>query len=115
MNKAEKQMLADQADEIKLLKAFTRTPRVLPDVIPYEGCDVLTGFVILKYSGTISPACSTFTSHGIGNNPTPDSKHAIPMYSTRLHALKALRNKLEDKFMEEAAQLDEKINALVNP
>ena len=110
MTKAEKAILTELKKELMLYKAFTRTPKVEPDVLPPEEWDTLNkGWVILLHAKDVTEGCTSKHNHNMWGNTHTTSKGAISLYSTELLALKALRNALELEFMKTVSSLDARI------
>jgi hypothetical protein len=95
MTKKEK----EQIEQLKLLAAFHRTQPVTPDIeIPDNTSSQLkTGFAITGYRENVrvEPACSTAAFHGLGTQRETTTQKGIPLYSTKLLALKAARHQQE--------------------
>lgn len=110
MTKAEKTALIELQKELMLYKAFTRTPEVEPDVLPPEEWDTINkGWVVLVHARDVTEGCTSKHNHNMWANTHTTSKGAISLYSTKLLALKALRNALEFEFMKAASSLDARI------
>ncbi len=99
--------------ELLIAKAFTRTPKVLPDVPPPESGGESVGFIYSSYGA--EPAWSTCTSHGRGPAIKPNggrrsgSQNSKHLFSTPVLALKAYRNSVEQECAEKLAKIDDQI------
>lgn len=112
MNKKEQQEMASLREELRVAKALRFTDTVNKD-IPHPAYDagLTLGWDFNAYSGAVKPCCSTSSYHGWGRTDKTDSQRGIAMFSTKLLALKGLRNALERKFAKELADVDEQIEA----
>ena len=113
MTKAEKQKILDLEYEISLLNAFNRTPMLTPDIIPHEGCGLLTGYTVNAHMQTVIPACTTYTAHGLNTHTSVYSRLPIELCSTKLLAAKILRNMVETDAAMNLARIDRLIKSLM--
>jgi hypothetical protein len=116
MNKKEQAELADLKNSLRLAKALRWTEQVLKDVPPPTTYGKETsGFVFNAYSFSVSAAWSSTVSHGIGSHAregrSSGSQNSISMYSTRLLALRGLRNAVEQESAKKLAEIDKQIEA----
>ncbi len=103
MNKKEKAEL----EKYKQLSALRMTEQVLPDVKkPTDYGDLATGYTFNGYSFKVSESCSSTVSHSTSGSLTTTSQSAIEMYSSKLLALKAMRNALELRYAKELRSVD---------
>lgn len=114
MNKKEQAELAELKNSLRLAKALRWTEPVGKDVPPpHTFGEEASGFVFNAYSSSVSAAWSSSGSHGIGSH-TRESKYggsqnSISMFSTRLLALRGLRNAVELEAAQKLARIDEQI------
>lgn len=112
MNKKEQAEMNALKMELALAKALRFTELVLPDIPePKPGDALVPGYRYNAYyqNPRVEPSCSTGTSHGFGTNTQTISQRPIEQYSTRLLALKALRNEMEIQCAKLLAGIDLKI------
>lgn len=57
----------------------------------------------------VEPACSSEISHGFGSNDETRSQGGMALYSTRMLALRALRNAVEMDCAKRLLDIDERI------
>lgn len=111
MNKKEQAEMADMRRELAEARALRYTPRVEPDLPaprPLTG-EKISGWDFNSYSFEVKQAWSESFAHG--NGPARDrrmtaSQGAVPLYSTKLRALKAMRNEMERKAARDQAEVD---------
>lgn len=89
-----------------------------PDIpIPAPGDKPTSGWQFNRYSRVVGPAWSASSFHGDG--PAKASHMAtqggIPLYSTKLRALRALRRNLERLCAEQLRAIDIQIEAALTP
>lgn len=81
-----------------------------PDVQPPTGFNELaTGYMFNVYSLRVDSACSSAASHAIGRTDKTTSQRSLALFSTRLRALRALRNAAERRCAEQLADIDRMI------
>lgn len=103
-------------EELKTKASFYRTEKVEPDVpIPtsYSEEKLSKGYRFLHFQsygecGRVEKACSSSIYHGEGWEKTT-SQGAIPLFSSRLLALKALRYEIELECMKKLRAVDKQI------
>lgn len=119
MNKAEKAAFESLKDELYKAKAFRFTETVLPDIpIPGYVDKPTSGWVCNVYSMRVGQAWSTSVAHGNGSARTPNSsgsQRGIPLYSTKLLALRAMRNAAENEYASKLASIDRLIEEEGDP
>jgi hypothetical protein len=104
LTKKEAAAHAEQIDKLTLRLALCWTPKVTPDIPPPEKFDMLhKGW--LDCHNRVEPACSSTIHHGFSHEG-PNSQQPRSLYSTRLLALKALRNDMEERFARELMRVD---------
>lgn len=120
MNKAEKQKMADLENELRKARAMRFTDKVVEDVPPpsigVKFGELTTGFAVVgtgEYA-RVDVACSSSVNHAIGRTDKTSSQNAKPLYSTRLLALRACRNKVEEYAASRLAAIDLMIEAEIN-
>lgn len=92
--------------------ALRATPIVKPDVAPPAsgGGKLATGFWPIAPhgfgGGHVEPACSSTSYHAIGSNRATNSQGARSLYSTRLLALRAMRNEVERDAAQKLMDID---------
>lgn len=107
MTKKEKAEL----EALKLAASFYRTEAVEPDVEPPEllSDGLKTGFLCVGAKSEwarIKMACTSSIGHSSGNNDKTTSQGSRRLFSTRLRALKALRNEVENECMKRLRAVD---------
>jgi hypothetical protein len=104
MTKKEAEAHKKEIDALKLRVALCWTPEVRPDIPPPEKFDILhKGW--LDCHNRVEPACSSTVHHGFSHTE-PNSQQPRSLYSTRLLALRALRNSMEQRFARELMHVD---------
>lgn len=110
MNKKEQAEMENIRNEMRKARALRFTDKVYQDVLPpshNEGYGKLnTGFVFNSHNCSIDIACSSSFSHGKGQANKTTSQQAISMFSSRLLALKAMRNEIEQECAKKLAKID---------
>ena len=116
MTKKEKALLESLENELRLAKAFRFTDKVNPDVLaPLPGESfgkLVTGYLIVGEQGDnprVEVACSSSIHHSAGRNDRTTTQGPRNLFSTRLLALKAMRNIVEIRFASMLAEIDRKI------
>jgi hypothetical protein len=114
MNKKELAEMEELRKSLLLAKALRWTEPVTKDIpAPTEYRQETSGFAFNAYSSSVSAAWSSTVSHGIGR-PAPErgysgTQKSISMFSTRLLALRGLRNAVEHEAAQKLARIDEQI------
>lgn len=108
MNKKEQLEMAELRKQLTEALALKHTPRVTGDVLPPSSSDggIRHGFSFNSYTQSINVACTSSRCHSIGRETYPNTQGPLTLFSTRLLALRGLRNSMEDKFAEELAKID---------
>lgn len=116
MNKQEKAELEALKKELLLNAALRWTEKVETDVpIPTHDVSFGTlskGFLHVAAMGDsprVELACSSTINHSTGRNDKTTTQGARRLYSTRLLALKALRNEVEQHCAKKLAEIDKDI------
>lgn len=92
MTKKEKKMVED----LKTKLALRFTEQVKPDIdYPKIEDDLINGYQFNSYRKEIYKSCSTSYSHGTRQWDKISSQQPIQQYSSKLLALKAMRNEVE--------------------
>jgi hypothetical protein len=119
MTKKEKEYVENLEKELRIRAALVWTPKVeedLPPPIPGSGGET-SGWVYNRYNLRVDTAWSSSVSHGTGYTSRKHSSYAsqksIPLFSTRLLALKALRNEVELDAAMKLAEIDKLIELQV--
>lgn len=116
MNKKEQAEMAELKREAAINRALNWTQKIEPD-LPTPSADDKdsSGFVFNAHNAHVQPAWSTSVSHGIGRPARMSgysaSQRGIPMYSSHLLALRALRHEMELAFASRLADIDKRIEA----
>lgn len=117
MNKKEHAEMESLREQLRIAKAFRFTGPVLPDVpVPVDGyshADAVNGYGFNDHTATVYETCSTCISHsrwGHSDKTTSWAQQGISQYSTRLLALRGLRNAIEKKVARQLADIDEQIS-----
>jgi hypothetical protein len=103
MNKKEAAYVCSLRNELERVKALRWTDPVEPDVLPPTEWGV-TQLGRVYYADRVKEACSTATTHGTGTKI--NAQGPIPLYSTQLLALKALRYSVELDCAEKLQRID---------
>lgn len=113
MTKKERASLNEALKRASTLAALRWTTKVEPDVMPPKnetpGSVLAKGFVPNPYSMSIQPACSSSAYHSIGRQDKITSQRPIKMFSSRLLALYAMRNMVEEEAANRLAKIDDMI------
>lgn len=109
MNKREQAHFYDLQAKLLVAYALHWTSEVKPDVPPPIGPALTTGWLFNSYSKTVTPACSSSSGHGTGQDTRPTTKGARSLYSTKERALRALRHAMEQQYAEALAIVDAQI------
>jgi len=113
MSKKEQQLLAECQQQLRLAKALRFTELVYPDVpIPDRwNRHLVKGWLYAGSAGSfrVDVACSSCTSHAFGRDDGVTQQEPQALYSSRLLALKAARNALEQQCASWLARLDTEI------
>lgn len=125
MNKKEQAEFASLKRQLLEAKAFRLTEEVKPDIpAPVYGEKDKRGWhahTFLNTSFSANPSLSSTINHGVGIDkytvpPRTTTQRKINQYSTRLLALKAARNELEQKMIKILADIDQEIqDEIENP
>lgn len=121
MNKSEKARMEALEQQLREAKALRWTDPVTPDIPPPEGGSMreTSGFAALgslQY-GRVEPASSSCVAHGRGYSTRAEQQKAgssgsqrpIHLFSTKLLALRALRNSMEREAAQRIAIIDKMI------
>lgn len=110
MTKKEGEYVEQLEKELRIRSAFRWTGPVPKDVPVPDYSVETSGFVYNAHSHTVSPAWSSSVCHGIGYSSRKDghgaSQRGIPLYSTRLLALKGLRHEVVRIAATDLAKID---------
>jgi hypothetical protein len=112
MTKKEKERFAELEKELRCARSWRLTDRVSPDVAPPANSSQVgslsTGFTVVGGCEWLRAdvACSSATSHATGSIDKTNSQRPISLYSSRLLALRAARNKAEDYAIEILSRID---------
>jgi hypothetical protein len=113
MSKKEQAYIADLENQLRLAKALRWTEPTDTDVIPASGAGLLKGFLYNAHLGFGGPrvekACTDFIYHCFGDDTQTRSQGSRRLYSTRLRALKAMRNDVERQAAKTLADIDGQI------
>jgi len=103
MNKKEQAIVED----LKVRTALRFTDTVELDVeIPDYNEPNTKGFLMNSYALRVTPACSSSVGHSSTSNDRTTSQKGIRLYSTKMLALKAMRNELEYRLAKELRRID---------
>ncbi|MFY4709910.1 hypothetical protein [Burkholderia glumae] len=115
MNKKESAQMAELERQLNEARALRFTDPVSPDLPKPTGSEEETsGWIFNSYSKNISQAWSNSVSHGTGYPSSAAqrasrqsaSQRGIQLYSTRLLALRAMRNEIERRVARELSDID---------
>lgn len=100
----------EEVDKLKLRLALCWTPKVEPDIPPPKGYDPTSRVSLTKgwlpCYDRVEPACSAASFHGTGRTTETTTQGPRSLYSTRLMALRAVRNDMEQRFAAELRRID---------
>lgn len=112
MNKKEQAYVAELEQRLRIQGALRWTEKVHHDLpVPGYG-EKTSGFYANTYNGEVRPAWSEMNAHATGYKSREEmgrssaSQRGIPLYSTRLRALRGLRNALELEAAQRLAAVD---------
>lgn len=110
------EQLRTAAGELAQLRALRWSEAFLPDVpIPTNAVRLSTGYTYNAHYNAghtgdrVQPACSSLVSHGIGSTTATTTRGPLPLYSTELRALKALRHDVVLQCAQRLALIDLRI------
>lgn len=114
MNKKEQAAFADLQEQLRIAKALRFTEPVERDVEPPEcgiGREIRNGYDYNAFIGPygrprVEPACTSSVYHSFGQHNKTDSQNPRRLFSTKLLALKAMRNDVELKCAKILADID---------
>ena len=86
--------------------ALTFTEPVNKDVLIPIDDKIVNGYSYNAYSTRVEKSCSGVFYHSIGIWDNTDSQRPIAQYSSKLLALKAMRNELECRYAFKLRQID---------
>lgn len=123
MTKKEREYVANLERQLRLSKALRWTEQVKKDVPPPSSSTIMgrqftTGYLFNAHRNTdaVYEAWSSTVYHGSGKPPAEGqrlyaaSQEPVHLFSTKLLALKALRNEIERMTAEKLADIDERID-----
>ena len=107
MNKTEQK----EFERLKMLLALKHWPKVLPDVAPPTKTvdnfnKLTTGYAFNSYAKAVSIACSSCTSHAIGQTDKTTSQQPKALYSTKKLAYQAMLHEMSLRFAAEMRQVE---------
>lgn len=113
MTKKEKEYVAQLEEQVGIAMALRHTERVDPDIpVPALSSGIHTQGWTAGYD-SVRESWSESTRHGEGRRastpPGSASQKGIPLYSTKLLALKAVRYKMEQRFANQLWLIDQQI------
>lgn len=117
MNKKETAAFEQLQQELRLAKALRFTEPVSADVPPpssnERGSRLTVGYDYAGAAGTaggrVEVACSSSNCHALGRTDKTTSQGSRALYSTKLLALRALRNEIEQGCAARLAAIDKQI------
>jgi len=103
MNKKEQ----TRVNELETKLALRFTEKTLPDIpVPISYRELVKGYSYSSYEGTVNKSCSSGSHHNTHRNTTTSSKGGIAQYSSKLLALKAMRNTAEMVYATRLRRID---------
>jgi hypothetical protein len=109
MNKKEKALVED----LKIRLALRFTDLVVEDIdFPAAGVgadNFVKGYVFNSYSVRVNKSCSDYLYHNHHSDGKTTTQGSIRQFSTRLLALKAMRNEIELKIAKQLYEVDQMI------
>jgi hypothetical protein len=119
MNKKEKLHVESLENEIRVLQrtidvmlADRTTKAVLPDLDYPTSFELVKGYSFNTSGGTVSKSCSSVTGHNRGSDEKTQPQNPIRQYSTELLAYQGLRYEVEQKWLQQLADIDKIIQKL---
>ena|ERR1051325_639452 len=110
LTKAERERQEREANEARFRAALRWTePAPGPDVAPPERGELSTGYLFNAHTNRVDVACSSSVSHAFGQTDRTTTQGPRYLYSTRLPALRALRNAVERECAGRLAEIDRQI------
>jgi hypothetical protein len=111
MTKKEHAEMEDLRTQLRIAKAFRFTEKVRPDVLIPTGNTLSKGFLYnaSNMAWRVVPACSSSVGHNFGSSDRTTTQRGMALYSTRLLALRALRNDAEQQCAKWLADIDKEI------
>lgn len=111
LSKKKEAELLQQQRESRIRAALHWTePAAGPDVgIPDDYKTLVTGYTFNAYAMQVYEACTTEFFHAVGRTDRVEAQGPLRLYSTRLLALRALRNAVERECAERLAKIDQMI------
>jgi len=103
MNKKEQAIVEDL--KVRCALRFTETVELDVGIPKYDEPDT-KGFLMNSYALRVTPACSSSIGHSSTSNERTTSQKGVELYSTKLLALKAMRNELEYRLAIELRRID---------
>jgi hypothetical protein len=116
ISKKEQKRFDDITQELRLLSAFHLTAKAEPPDVPRpkNSSDFLCGYTINEYTRKVLPSLTkshyhgtNFENEGFPNKTT--TQGGLDLFSSKLKALRALRNLVERQCCEMLLAVDEKI------
>jgi len=104
MNKKEQAMVEDL--KVRYALRFTDTVKLDVEIPDYSTNELSKGFLMNSYALRVTPACSSPSGHSSTGNDRITSQNGVKLYSTKLLALKAMRNELEYRLAKELRKID---------
>lgn len=101
--------MKQKTDQTACIRAALRwtDPAPPPDVqTPDTFGELSRGYVFNAYARRIDVACSSSASHAIGQTDRTTRSWPLALYSTRLRALQALRNAMEQEYAQQLCAID---------
>lgn len=105
MNKREQELV----EELRTRLALRFTEPVNMDVLIPIGDTLKNGYSFNSYSKRVTKSCSSSMSHSIDGWDRTNSRGPLAQFSSKLRALRAMRNDLELMFARELRAVDLKI------
>lgn len=109
MNKKE----VEYVEELKTKLALRFTEKIEPDMErpDYGSNKIVNGWSFNSYSMSVNKSCSSCISHSLHGWDKTTSQNSIRQYSSRLLALKAMRNEVELKCAANIYKIDKMIES----
>ena len=106
---------AEQARESRIRAALHWTEEAPgPDVLPPTGMELATGYLFSVSCLRVDPACTSFSLHSAYRSDKVTTQGSRRLYSTRLLALRALRNAVERECADRLAKVDQMIEDAID-
>jgi hypothetical protein len=103
----------EKMEELLIISALRYTTEVQPDIQPPPlgqiGNEIRNGYLYNTYTLRITEACTSSIYHNDNGHDRTTSQGSCSLYSTKLLALKAMRNEAEKQYAKKLREIDKMI------